>query len=631
MRWLDSLRRLRALLAIVFVILVVLIAATVYVLARQKAATSRTNQAITRYHDSIRLTEQLRHSSDDLTRMVRSYAVTGDPRFKEYFYTILDIRDGRAPRPPGYERVFWDFVVSGDVLPHVERGGKRSLLDLMQQAGFSGEEVRLLTEAKRRSDSLVELEETAIHAIEGRFRDDAGAFTVVQAPDREMALGLLFGEEYHRRKGAIMQPMDKVLRDVEESTSNALAEAQEEQDRLTSALTILFSCIVVVLPLFIVTGHGLHSLSSARLWQSEERFRATFEQAAVGITQVSTTGRFLLLNDKFCDIVGYSRDELLARRFQDITHPDDLDADVEQVQRLLRGEAGSYSIEKRYLRKDGETVWVNLTVSLLRDRADAPRWFVGVVEDISLRKATEARLQTYQRRLRALAADLTVTEERERRRIAGELHDGAVQALALARMQLETAIKRHGTEAQTRELRQVSDSLRRTAMFANQIASNLSPPSLKEIGLAAAVSEWTTDHVGSESGIETELVNELEERDDEGLEFVERAILFRSVRELLANVVQHAHASKVRVVLRRTGDRLELVVRDDGVGCDPAQALSSADDGAGFGLFSIRERVVDLGGALKLESEPGQGFKATLVVPFPRVMRDAETPRWVAC
>ena len=124
----------------------------------------------------------------------------------------------------------------------------------------------------------------------------------------------------------------------------------------------------------------------AKLRESEERFRATFEHAAVGIAHVSPDGRFLRVNNKFCDIVGYKRDEMLAKAFQDITHPGDLDADLDHVQRLLRGESEVYSTERRYLRKDGETVWGNLTVTLFRDDDGKPKWFISVVEDITEKK-----------------------------------------------------------------------------------------------------------------------------------------------------------------------------------------------------------------------------------------------------
>lgn len=126
------------------------------------------------------------------------------------------------------------------------------------------------------------------------------------------------------------------------------------------------------------------------LTASELRFRATFEQAAVGIAHVSPEGNFLRINERFCDIVGYSREEILALSFRHITHPDDLHADLVQINRMLAGEVETYSIEKRYIRKDGATIWGNLTVALVRAPNGSPDYFIPVIEDISLRKQTEA-------------------------------------------------------------------------------------------------------------------------------------------------------------------------------------------------------------------------------------------------
>jgi PAS domain S-box-containing protein len=140
--------------------------------------------------------------------------------------------------------------------------------------------------------------------------------------------------------------------------------------------------------------------AEAALSDSEARFRATFQQAAVGIAQLTPDGRWLRVNDRFCAITGYSREALLARRFQDITHPDDLEADLAQVQALLEGRIARYSLEKRYIRPDGAVEWVNLTVSLVRDAGGAPDYFISVVEDITPRKQAEAALAESEARLR---------------------------------------------------------------------------------------------------------------------------------------------------------------------------------------------------------------------------------------
>ena len=129
------------------------------------------------------------------------------------------------------------------------------------------------------------------------------------------------------------------------------------------------------------------------LRESEERFRATFEQAAVGISHVGLDGRWLRVNNRLCEITGYPRDELLAMTFQDLTLPEDLEPDLTLVRESIAGEIDGYHLEKRYVRKGGALIWINLTVSLVRD-ADTgdPLYFISVVEDITARKSTETQL-----------------------------------------------------------------------------------------------------------------------------------------------------------------------------------------------------------------------------------------------
>lgn len=133
----------------------------------------------------------------------------------------------------------------------------------------------------------------------------------------------------------------------------------------------------------------------AALTESDARYRTVFEGAAVGMARVATDGGFIEINDTFCELIGYRRDEVADGRmnFQQITHPDDLAADVALVGRLLRGDAASYAMEKRYRRRDGETFWVNLSVSLVRGMDGAPLYFISSVVDLTERKRLEAELR----------------------------------------------------------------------------------------------------------------------------------------------------------------------------------------------------------------------------------------------
>jgi formate hydrogenlyase transcriptional activator len=177
---------------------------------------------------------------------------------------------------------------------------------------------------------------------------------------------------------------------------NTLREERDWPDDLVARLQLIAQILASALAR---TRH------ERTILESEADSRATFEQAAVGIAHVATDGRWLRVNDRLCDIVGYSREELLERTFQDITVPDDLEADVQNVRRVVTGEIPTYSMEKRYIRKDGSIQWANLTVSLARTPGGEPRHFISVVEDIGSRKRAEEALLAHEARL-ATATDL---------------------------------------------------------------------------------------------------------------------------------------------------------------------------------------------------------------------------------
>ncbi|MFS0516062.1 sensor histidine kinase [Nostoc sp. UIC 10607] len=137
------------------------------------------------------------------------------------------------------------------------------------------------------------------------------------------------------------------------------------------------------------------------LRESEQRFRAAFHQAAVGIAHVAIDGKWLLVNQRLCNILGYTPEELQLLSFQDITHPDDLSADLKYIDQILADNIQTYSMEKRYFCKDTSIVWVNLTVSLMRELSGEPKYFISVVEDISERQAAQRDRKQWEEQIQA--------------------------------------------------------------------------------------------------------------------------------------------------------------------------------------------------------------------------------------
>ncbi|MBZ5551900.1 MAG: PAS domain S-box protein [Acidobacteriia bacterium] len=199
------------------------------------------------------------------------------------------------------------------------------------------------------------------------------------------------------------------------------------------------------------------------LRESEELYLATFDEAPVGITHTGMDGKFLVVNRRLCDILGYTRDEILSMRFQDISYPEEVEADLAARRQLLMREIPSYSAGKRYRRKDGSTIWVHMTVSLRRDSSGEPRHFISVVEDISKRRQAEEALTESALRYRELfenANDIIFTADLKGRFIslnkAGENIFGYTRQEALRTLNIAQLVDPESAEVARHILEQES-------------------------------------------------------------------------------------------------------------------------------------------------------------------------------
>ncbi len=159
-------------------------------------------------YKSYLLADELRQSSDDLTRLARTYVVTGDASYEQQYWDVLAIRNGEKPRPQHYERIYWDFVAADGKKPSAD-GEKVSLQTLMKELGFTDQEFAKLKEAQANSDGLVNIETVAMNAVKGLFNDGSGKFTKKGNPDIEMAKNLMHSREYHVEKAKIMKPINE--------------------------------------------------------------------------------------------------------------------------------------------------------------------------------------------------------------------------------------------------------------------------------------------------------------------------------------------------------------------------------------------------------------------------------------
>jgi signal transduction histidine kinase len=224
----------------------------------------------------------------------------------------------------------------------------------------------------------------------------------------------------------------------------------------------------------------------------------------------------------------------------------------------------------------------------------------------------EQELQRNQVALRSLASELSLAEERERRRIATEIHDNLSQTLAIASMRAAMLEQMCATEEAAPQIAELRSLLSSAVADTRSVTFELSPPILYQVGLEAAI-RWLGEQAQERHGIQFQMIDDNEPRtltDDV------RTVLFQSIREIFANMIKHAQAHHVTVRLETLKDRLVTRVEDDGVGFDPAKANWKSGQKAGFGLFNIRERLDYLGGSLEIDSAPGRGTRTTLVAPL---------------
>jgi signal transduction histidine kinase/DNA-binding response OmpR family regulator len=195
-------------------------------------------------YQSYLLADELRQSSDDLTRMARTYVITGDSKFERMYWEILAIRNGQAPRPQYYERIYWDLVAGAPRLESDKAGVRISLRARMQQLGFTASELAKLQEAENNSNGLVLSENIAFNATKGLFRDASGQFTVKRAPDPALAHRILHDARYHDAKAAIMRPVNEFYQLVDARTSRGVA-AAEHRASLYLAAVLLLPCLLL--------------------------------------------------------------------------------------------------------------------------------------------------------------------------------------------------------------------------------------------------------------------------------------------------------------------------------------------------------------------------------------------------
>lgn len=348
----------------------------------------------------------------------------------------------------------------------------------------------------------------------------------------------------------------------------------------------------------------------AKLRESEARFRSAFDHAAIGMSVVTPEFRFQKVNRALCEMLGYTRDELLTMTFQDVTHPEDRDIGRDLTQSALAGEVDSFRLEKRYIHKLGPVRWALLAASVVRDGDGKPLYLVSQQRDITERKRAEEKLRTSHEELRRLSGHLVSAREEERKQIAREIHDELGQALTALKFDLSWMEEELAPDqkALSEHVQGMSNLVDETIRSLRNILTALRPAVLDDLGLAAAV-EWQAQEFQDRTKITCNFDFGAHEVD---LGQERATAVFRIFQETLTNVARHAEATQVDISLKEDAGNLVLSVQDNGKGIEESQAGGFNT----FGILGMRERAMLLGGQVEIRGAPGRGTVVSLRVPL---------------
>jgi len=347
----------------------------------------------------------------------------------------------------------------------------------------------------------------------------------------------------------------------------------------------------------------------------EERDRAQkyLDIAGAVIIAIDDHGQVTLVNQKGCEILGYDQDEILGKNWFESFVPKKVCKKVKWTyHQLMAGDMTSAEYyENPLLTRDGNERIISWHNNLVRD--DEGR-IIGVLssgEDITERKLAEDKLLDYYERLRVLSSELSLTEQRERQKIATELHDRIGQSMAVSKIKLEALQKDLSLPEQSHSIKEIIELIDQLIYDTRSLTFELSPPILYILGLGAAL-EWLAEQFQEKHGIPVRITQkgEIKKLDNDMAFF-----LFRSTQELLINIAKHANAHMVRLNVRKMRREIHVDVEDDGVGFDTFKIEYPPNSSGGFGIFSIRERLNYLGGQFFIQSKPGRGTHVKMVVP----------------
>ena len=382
---------------------------------------------------------------------------------------------------------------------------------------------------------------------------------------------------------------EEALRKTHEELEQRVAERTAELENINQKLRRqIFEC-----------EHAEEALK-----ESEQKYSTLVEDALIGV-YIIKDGIIEFANDKFAAIYGYDKDELIGMRSLDLVYPEDRDQIREMRAKRLKGEKVPSEYEIRGLRKNGDTIWVMRSFSLINYK-DGPA-ISGIVSDMTKRRMAEQALWESGKELRIISNQLLSAEEKERKRIARELHDGIGQALSAIKFSVENSLSQLRKETDHSELKPLEAVIpltQKTIEEVRRIVKDLRPSILDDLGILATINWSCREFQDIYAGIRINREIDIQEAD---IPSPLKTVIYRILQEALNNVAKYSQADLVQLALEKSDCGIELKIQDNGVGFDLAKTISLKPSQRGFGLASMRERAELSGAVFDIVSTVGKG------------------------
>ena len=336
--------------------------------------------------------------------------------------------------------------------------------------------------------------------------------------------------------------------------------------------------------------------------------RSLIEASLDPLITINAEGKIMDVNKATESATGLSRGILIGSDFVNyITEP--ARARQAYLEVFAKGIIRDYQLAIRHV--SGRITDVIYNASLYRNEAGNIQGIFAAARDITERLEAEKKILANNEMLRTLSAELVITEERERRRIAVDLHDNIGQTLALTKMKLNALMEQATPAGSAKPILEILEMVDQSIEQTRSLTRELSPSVLYELGLHEALG-WLGDQMLDQHGLQIDLKNNLKAAK---IAKEIQMFIYRTVRELLFNIVKHAHAKEAQITLQKSGGNIRITVQDEGCGFDIPNIDQLFKKSGGFGLFSIRERLNYMGGCLEIETRKGWGTRVEMIVP----------------